>query len=157
MPGRLRIVLPVTPLHLIKRENNQQACFYAEGDYLIYLDGLKEFAEQCECSVQAYVLMTNHVHLLRTPHNIYSVGTMMKRLGQCYVQHLNHTYRRSCTLWEAISIMSYAGRGLCVACYRYIELNPVRASLVEYQAEYRWSSFRANAQGEKSTLLTPHD
>ena len=158
MPRRPRIVQPGTPLHLIQRGNNRQACFYAEEDYLIYLDWLKEFAEKCECSVHAYVLMTNHVHLLITPHNKDSAGAMMKRLGQRYVQYINRTYRRSGTLWEGrFRSCLTQEEDYVLACYRYIELNPVRASMVEHPAEYRWSSFRVNAQGEVSALLAPHD
>ena len=153
MPGRPRIVLPGTPLHLIQRGNNRQACFYTEEDYLLYLDWLKEFAEKCECSVHAYVLMTNHVHLSITPYNKDSAGVMMKRLGQRYLQYINRTYRRSGTLWEGRFRSCFTQEeNYILACYRYIELNPVRASIVEHPAEYRWSSFRANAQREASAF-----
>ena len=157
MPRRPRIVLPNTPLHLIQRGNNREACFYADSDYLIYLDWLKEFATKCECDIHAYVLMTNHVHLLITPHSVNSAGQMMKRLGQRYVQYINRTYRRSGTLWEGrFRSCLTQEEDYVLGCYRYIELNPVRANMVEHPAEYRWSSYRANAQGEISSLLTPH-
>lgn len=157
MPRRPRIVLPGTPLHLIQRGNNRQACFYAAGDYLVYLEWLEEFARKCECSIHAYVLMTNHVHLLITPHSRESAGAMMKQLGQRYVQYINRRYHRSGTLWEGRyrSCLTHEEQYV-LSCYRYIELNPVRAKLVEHPAEYRWSSYRANAQGEASTLLTNH-
>jgi putative transposase len=157
MPRRSRIVLPGTPLHLIQRGNNHQACFYADEDYLVYLDWLKESSRKCECAIHAYVLMTNHVHLLITPHTRESAGAMMKRLGQGYVQYVNRTYHRSGTLWEGRfrSCLIHEERYL-ISCYRYIELNPVRANMVEHPAEYRWSSYRGNAFGEASSLLTTH-
>ncbi len=157
MPRRPRIVLPGTPLHIIQRGNNRQACFYADEDYLIYLSWLEEFARQCSCSIHAYVLMTNHVHLLITPHKLDSAGSMMKRLGQRYVQYVNRTYRRSGTLWEGrFRSCITQEENYVLGCYRYIELNPVRANMVEHPAEYRWSSYRGNAQGEVSSLLEPH-
>jgi putative transposase len=81
----------------------------------------------------------------------------MKRLGQRYVQYVNRAYRRSGTLWEGrFRSCLTQEEDYVVSCYRYIELNPVRATLVEHPAEYPWSSYRANAQGEVSPLLTHH-
>ena len=74
-------------------------CFYAEEDYL-YLHYLDEFATKFGCTIHAYVLMTNHVHLLLTPQRADSAPLLMKNLGQRYVQYINHTYQRSDTLWE---------------------------------------------------------
>jgi len=157
MPRRSRIILPNTPLHLVQRGNNRQACFYTDDDCLIYLKWLEEMAKKCDCAIHAYVLMTNHVHLLITPKDVFSAGAMMKGLGQRYVQYINRTYKRSGTLWEG-RYRSCLTRedDYVLSCYRYIELNPVRANIVEHPGEYRWSSYRINAQGEASTLITPH-
>ena len=157
MPRRPRIILPNTPLHLIQRGNNRQACFYTDDDYLIYLEWLEEFSKKSGCAIHAYVLMTNHVHLLITPKDTHSAGAMMKSLGQRYVQYINRTYKRSGTLWEGRYRSCLTREDEYVlSCYRYIELNPVRANMVDHPAEYRWSSYRVNAQGETSTLITPH-
>ncbi len=86
MPGRPRIVLPGTPLHLIQCGNNRQACFYTDEDYLTNLEWPGEYADKCDCSIHAYVLMTNYVHLLITPHSAESAGALMKRPGQRYVR-----------------------------------------------------------------------
>lgn len=157
MPRRPRITLPGVPLHLIQRGNNRQACFYADTDYRNYLDWLSNYAEDCGCDVHAYVLMTNHVHLLLTPKTRSAAGDLMKLLGQRYVQYVNRTYRRSGSLWEGRyrSCLTQEDDYL-LGCYRYIELNPVRAGIVGHPAEYPWSSYRANAQGESSGLLRPH-
>lgn len=157
MPRRPRIALAGVPLHLIQRGNNRQPCFFADDDYRVYLGWLNEYARQSDCCIHAYVLMTNHVHLLITPRTSHSAGDLMKRLGQRYVQYINRTYRRSGTLWEGrFRSCLIQEEDYLLGCYRYIELNPVRANIVGHPAEYRWSSYRANAQGESSTLLTPH-
>lgn len=157
MPRRPRLTLPNIPLHLIQRGNNQQACFVADEDYRFYLDWLGDYAGKAGCRVHAYVLMTNHVHLLVSAERADAVGAMMKALGQRYVQYFNRTYRRSGTLWEGRyrSCLTQAEDYL-LACQRYIELNPVRAAMVEHPGEYRWSSYRTNAQGEAESLIQPH-
>ncbi|MCB2216473.1 transposase [Desulfofustis glycolicus] len=157
MPRRPRISLPNVPLHIIQRGNNRQACFFADEDYLSYLEWLHEYAHSSECFIHAYVLMTNHVHLLLTPKSSHSAANLMKRLGQRYVQYFNRTYRRSGTLWEGRFRSSLVQQeSYLFTCQRYIEMNPVRAKMVEHPGVYRWSSFRANAQGERSELITPH-
>lgn len=157
MPRRPRLSLPNVPQHLIQRGNNRQACFFADEDYRFYLEWLTEYASKTGCQIHAYVLMTNHVHLLLSAEHAGAVGMLMKALGQRYVQYVNRTYRRSGTLWEGRfrSCLTQDAAYL-LTCQRYIELNPVRAVMVEHPAEYRWSSYRANAQGEPDALLRPH-
>ena len=157
MPRRARLALPNVPQHLIQRGNNRQACFFADEDYNFYLEWLAEYAGKTGCRIHAYVLMTNHVHLLLSAEQTGAAGMLMKALGQRYVQYVNRTYRRSGTLWEGrFRSCLTQGEAYLLACHRYIELNPVRAVMVEHPAEYRWSSYRANAQGEPDALLHPH-
>ncbi len=157
MPRRARLTIPGIPWHIIQRGNNRTACFYAEEDYRRYLDTLKEQAEQFGCTVHAYVLMTNHVHLLLTPEREDSAGLLMKHLGQRYVQYVNRRYRRSGTLWEGrFRSCLTQSEDYVLACYRYIELNPVRANMIQHPRDYRWSSYRVNAEGAADPLLTPH-
>lgn len=157
MPRRPRVILANVPMHIIQRGNDRRACFVAEEDCFFYLDWLKEYAGKTGCSIHAYVLMTNHVHLLLSSATRDGPGALMKALGQRYVQYVNRTYRRSGTLWEGrFRSCLTQEEGYLLACQRYIELNPVRAGLVSHPADYRWSSYRANAQGEESALLTPH-
>nr|WP_245531964.1 transposase [Desulfobacter postgatei] len=122
-----------------------------------YLQWLKEYALASGCLIHAYVLMTNHVHLLLTPKSSGSAGDLLKRLGQRYVQYINRTYRRTVTLWEGRyrSCLVQEEKYL-LTCQRYIELNPVRAGIVEHPGEFRWSSYRHNGLGEMSDLITPH-
>ena len=100
MPRRARLAIAGIPWHIIQRGNNRSACFYADEDYRRYLDTLGEMAQRYGCAIHAYVLMTNHVHLLLTPKKKDSASLMMKHLGQRYVQYVNRVCRRSGTLWE---------------------------------------------------------
>jgi putative transposase len=157
MARRPRITLAGVPLHIIQRGNNQQACFFADEDYKAYLHWLMKYAREHECALHAYVLMTNHVHLLHTSQTSDGDGKLMKRLGQHYVQYVNRYYRHSGTLWEGrFRSCLTQEEEYVLGCYRYIELNPVRANMVAHPGEYRWSSYRSNAQGELSSILTPH-
>lgn len=158
MPRRSRLSLSGIPWHIIQRGNNRSACFFAEEDYRLYLQFLQELARRFDCAVHAYVLMTNHVHLLLTPPQENSAALLMKHLGQRYVQHVNRTYGRSGTLWEGrFRSCLTQSEDYVLACYRYIELNPVRAGIVGQPEDYRWTSYPANALGRADALITPHD
>jgi putative transposase len=152
-----RYFLPGQPLHLIQRGNNRQAVFHCEDDYRRYCAWLGEAARSYGCAIHAYVLMTNHVHLLVTPEDAESVPRTMQLLGRRYVRYVNSAYRRTGTLWEgryrAAPIDSDA---YFFSCCRYIELNPVRARLVAHPKAYCWSSYRAHASGAEDPLLTRH-
>jgi len=157
MSRRARIMLPNVPVHIIQRGNNRQVCFVADEDYPCYLDWLKEYAGKTGCHVHAFVLMSNHVHLLLTADRLDSAGQLMKALGQRYVQYFNRTYRRSGTLWEGrFRSCLLQDEAYLLNCMRYIELNSVRAGMVDHLGNYPWSSYRANAQGEPSGLVEPH-
>ena len=157
MPRRARLKVAGLPLHIIQRGNNRSACFYADEDYALYLHHLVELAREFHCAVHAYVLMTNHVHLLLTAALPDGPSLLMKHLGQRYVQYVNRSYRRSGTLWEGRFRSSIVQeRGYFLRCHCYIELNPVRANMVSHPRDYRWSSFPANAGPASSRLLTPH-
>ena len=158
MPRRPRLTLAGVAVHLIQRGNNRGACFFAEEDYSLYLHHLAELASKFGCAVHAYVLMTNHVHLLLTPQRADGASRLMKHLGQRYVQHVNRMYRRSGTLWEGrFRSCLTQSEAYVLACYRYIELNPVRAGMTWHPSVYRWSSFAVNARGERSNLIIPHE
>jgi len=152
-----RFILPGQPQHVIQRGNNRQAIFITENDYQFYLEKLSLAAKEHECQIHAYVLMTNHVHLLVSPLQENGLSNMMQTLGRYYVQYFNYHYQRTGTLWEGrykatlINTEQYLFK-----CMRYIELNPVRARIVAEPSAYRWSSFHHNALGEIDPLLTPH-
>lgn len=157
MPRKPRHYVAGIPAHVIHRGNNRQPCFFAEDDYSLYLEWLGEAATRYGCEIHAYVLMTNHVHMLMTPMTDTAISRLIQSVGRRYVRYINAVYQRSGTLWEGRHKGSLVQSGrYFLACSRYIELNPVRARMVSDPAEYPWSSYRHNAQGEANRLLSPH-
>lgn len=152
-----RYFLPDQPLHVIQRGNNRQKIFFSDRDRETYLAWLLAAAREYGCRIHAYVLMTNHVHLLLTPEAADSLPRLMQSLGRRYVRYLNQAHGRTGTLWEgryrAAPIDSEA---YLLACCRYIELNPVRAGMVRHPRLHRWSSHGANALGLPDPLVSPH-
>jgi putative transposase len=153
-----RIDIAGMPQHIIQRGNNRNECFFAERDYRRYLDFLKLATRKYGCSIHAYVLMTNHVHLLATGERAGSLSNMMQSLGRRYVRYVNKVYSRTGTLWEGRFRSSLVDSDhYLLACHRYIELNPVRAAVVTETGNYRWSSFAHNARGQEDDVISPHD
>jgi putative transposase len=145
------------PQHVIQRGVDRQACFRAEADYTTYAFWLGEAASQYKVQIHAWVFMTNHVHLLMTPSSSKGVSRMMQQLGRGYVRYFNETHERTGTLWEGrYKSCLVESENYLLRCYRYIELNPVRAAMVNDPVQYKWSSHRCNGFGVKSKLITPH-
>lgn len=157
MPRKPRFFVPGLAAHVIQRGNNRQAIFFEAADYELYLSLVGEGRDRYGCSIHAYVLMTNHVHLLLTPTETQSVSRLMQYVGRHYVPYINSRYARSGTLWEGrFKASSVDSTSYLLACYRYIELNPVRARMVAYPQDYCWSSFQSNGLAVTDGLLTPH-
>jgi len=157
MPRQRRLIVPDVAVHIVQRGNNRAPCFFGLGDYRLYLCLLQQLAAALDCSLHAYCLMTNHVHLLLTPGSPDACKGLMRNLGQRYVQYINRRYGRTGTLWEGRyrSCLAQSARYV-LACYRYIELNPVRAGIVADPADYPWSSYHSNAEEHSNPWLTPH-
>jgi len=153
-----RLDVPGVAQHVIQRGNNRQVCFGSEEDFAAYAGWLHEYSIKFEVLIHAWVFMTNHVHLLMTPKTEGGVSLLMQSLGRRYVPYFNYQYRRSGTLWEGRfkSCLVQSERYL-LECYRYIELNPVRANMVDGPGDYKWSSYRHNGLGIRSKLATAHD
>lgn len=146
------------PQHVTQRGNNRQPCFFEDEDRLYYLRLARFAARRRECRIHAYVLMGNHVHFLLTPMKEDGASTFMQDIGRLYVKFINDKRGRTGTLFEGRFKSSLVdSTSYCLACYRYIELNPVRAQLVALPEQYRWSSYHANALGEPDNLVTPHE
>lgn len=145
------------PYHVVQRGNNREACFIEPECYQFYLELWQQVTRRYGVAVHAYCLMTNHVHFLVTPQRVESISNVMKVVGSRYAQYINLRYKRTGTLWEGrhrASLVQSERYLLC--CYRYIELNPVRAGMVERPEEYRWSSYGINAWGDAG-WLHPHE
>ncbi len=144
--------------HVIIRGNNRQDVFLADGDRVFFHRNLAELAREASVEVHAYVLMTNHVHLLATGSARSSLPRLMQRLGTRYAGYFNYRHDRTGALWE--------GRYKCalveteryfLTCQRYIELNPVRAGMTTHPTRYAWSSYRCHAEDVVDDVVTPHD
>jgi putative transposase len=157
MPRLPRIFIPGLTMHVIQRGAHRADMFHDEGDYEVFLAYLREAVQQNEVEVHAFVLMSNHLHLMATPQHSASLPRTMQQLGRRYVPHYNRRYRRGGTLWQgryrAIPIETEA---YWLTCLRYVEQNPVRAGMVRMPAEYPWSSYHAHGEGEWADWLLPH-
>lgn len=157
MARKPRFTLPGVPQHVIQRGHNREPCFYSKEDYINYCYTLREASEKNGVVIHAYVLMTNHVHLLATPSQEHSITHMMQDLGRKYVRYINNTYKRSGTLWEGRFKAGLVDSEVyLLTCMRYLEMNPVRAGMVNHPSEYRRSSYHANAHGKENILIKPH-
>jgi putative transposase len=158
MARRLRLPSTDLPLHVVQRGNDRQRCFLVDGDYEMYLRTLREGAVLHGVQVHAYVLMTNHVHLLVAAKAEAAVSRLMQSIGARYVRYFNRRHERTGTLWEGRykSCLVASDQHLLAAC-RYIDLNPVRAGIVRHPGEYRWSSYRTLVGARNDALVTPHE
>lgn len=157
MARRPRMHLPEYPLHVVQRGHNRAPCFFSEDDYHAYLHWFGQAADAHGVRLHAYVLMTNHVHLLLSASVPEAVPQLVMSLGRRYVQYINRTYQRTGTLWDSRYKSSLIQTEVyLLACMRYIELNPVRARMVRDPADYRWSSYRFHAFGRSNKLIAPH-
>jgi len=152
-----RLIVPDVALHVRQRGNNRQACFRHESDRLVYLSNLGDLCRRWRCALHAYCLMTNHVHLLLTPSDAAGPALLMRDLGRAYVPYFNRRHGRTGSLWDGrfrsclVDSPEYV-----LGCYRYIELNPVRAGMVASPAGYRWSSHAGNRGARTDPLLAAH-
>ncbi len=157
MPRQPRYFIPNIPQHVIQRGVDRQAVFFKHEDYQLYLKSLYTAANLYQCHIHAYALMTNHTHLLITPGESRSLPLLMQAMGRTYVQALNKQYERTGTLWEGRYKASLIqSDNYLLACYRYIELNPVRAGIVSSPEDYTYSSYRHNALGQPDELIVTH-
>lgn len=146
------------PLHVTQRGHNRAACFHTDGDRNRYLALLAEASREHECRIHAYVLMTNHVHLLVSPDSEAGPARMMKAVAQRHAQFMNWKLGKVGPWWQGrFHSVPITTEHHLMACYRYIELNPVRARLTEHPRDFRWSSYRSNAEGAFSAIVRPHD
>jgi REP-associated tyrosine transposase len=157
MARQPRITLAGLTIHVVQRGNDRSRTFFDDDDFRTYLLLLRCISRRYQTSVHAYVLMTNHVHLLVTSKIEGGVSLTMQQTGSSYARYINRRYERTGTLWEGrfwsapIETDFY-----CLACYRYIELNPVRAGIVARPVDYRWSSHRENSGCRTLSIVEPH-
>ena len=157
MPRQPRFYYPGAVLHVVQRGNDRGRVFVGDHDRRFFVRCLIEASRTHGVAVHAYVLMTNHVHLLVSPGDEHAMPRTMQTLGRRYVSWFNHAHGRTGTLWEGRYKAALVDTdAYFFTCMQYVERNPVRAGMVEAPAEYRWSSYGANALGQDDALLTPH-
>jgi len=153
----MRVIIPGQPVHVIQRGNNRGKVFFTPKDGAYYLEWLDEAARKFGVAIHAYVLMTNHLHILATPSDDTGLGKTMLTVGTRYTRYINTTQTRSGTLWEGrYRSALITSDAYLLACMRYIELNPVRAGLAPEPGAFRWSSYKRNGLARADAIITPH-
>lgn len=158
MARPLRVDLPDYTQHIVQRGHSRDLCFASDDDRSAYLEFLGKAAEKYSVDLHAYILMSNHIHLLATPRQTQGITRMMQLLGRQYVRYFNYSYGRSGSIWEGRYKSSLIDSDhYLLACQRYIELNPVRANMTSDPGGHRWSSYRWHGLGKPDPLLRDHD
>lgn len=158
MARQTRLDLPGIPQHIVQRGNNRLPCFLGDNDRRHYLRWLRTASIEFDCAVHAYVLMDNHVHLLVTPPTVGAVSRMMQKLGRHYVGWFNHRHQRTGTLWEGrFKSCLVDSENYVLRCYRYIDLNPVRACIIGDPVLFPWSSCAAHCGQGDDSILRKHE
>ena len=158
MPRSHRYLPVDLPAHLVQRGVNKQIVFRHDGDRKAFLNWLRVNAHRYQVSIHAWVLMTNHIHILATSKSEGGLSSMMAKTTGRYAAYFNHRYGRTGPLWQGrFKACLVASRAYLLLCYRYIELNPVRAGLVNNPEDFEWSSYRCNGMGVESKLCSPHE
>jgi len=157
MARQRRLIVPGVAMHICHRANEKRACFRTDVDRFAYLGMLRDLSTQLGCELHAYCLMTNHVHLLVTPPSADACSLLMHDVAGGYSAYFNRRHERTGVLWQGRFYSCLVeSAGYVLACHRYIELNPVRARMVESADAYPWSSYRANAGTIVDESLAPH-
>jgi len=150
MAKQPRVILPNTPHHIVQRGHNRNPVFIERDDYQYYLDTLWDWKKALGIKVYGWCLMTNHVHLLLDPGDKpSSISDLMKQLAARQTRYVNRLERRTGSLWDGrYKLSPIATDEYLLQCCRYVDLNPVKAGIVEDPIDYEWSSFRAKVRGE---------
>ena len=157
MPRLRRIFIPDISVHVIQRGNNRMDIFREHGDHRSFLAFLRWAAARYRVAIHAFVLMSNHFHLIVTPADAEGLPKTMQELGRRYVRYFNGKYDRIGTLWnDRYRGFLIGDERYWLTCLRYVEQNPVRARIVATPDDYRWSSYAAHAWGRSPEWLAPH-
>ena len=154
MPNIKRVLLEGYCYHLITRGNQKQKVFRCKEDYLKYLALLKRFKRKYKFNLYAYCLMPNHVHMLGETEETPQLSRFMHDLSMTYTRYFNSKYKEAGHLWQS----RFKNKVICkdkylIDCMNYIEMNPLRANLVNSAVEYEWSSYKSRAFDKKDRLI----
>ncbi|KKL68886.1 hypothetical protein LCGC14_2120480, partial [marine sediment metagenome] len=154
MPRIARVVIPDVPLHVTQRGNRQEDVFFCDEDRLRFLELLGRYSVRHGLAINAYCLMTNHVHLVVTPRSEDSLSATLRPLNTCYTQHVNHSQGYVGHLWQGRPYSCLLDERHFWAAVRYVERNPVRARIVRKAQNYRWASAAAHCGLREDPLLS---
>jgi putative transposase len=158
MARQPRFFVPGVPQHAVQRGCDRRPIVEDEEDRCFFIGCLAEASHVHRLQIHAYVLMTNHLHLLATPQDCTSLPRTFQDIGRRYVPYFNRKYGRTGALWESrYRAAVVETERYFLTCMKYIELNPVRAGLVRYPDEFQWSSYRSNALGMGDGVVSPHE
>lgn len=143
-----RVVVPGLPHHVTQRGNRRQRTFFCDSDYRLYLNLLSEWCSREGVEIWGYCLMPNHVHLIAVPRHQESLGRALKETHRRYTSHVNLREGWRGYLWQGRFASYPMDENYLLAAARYIELNPVKARIVEHPEKYPWSSAAAHT-GER--------
>jgi putative transposase len=148
-----RLVIPGMPHHVTQRGNRRQQTFFHDGDYAAYLELMAEWCREEGVAIWGYCLMPNHTHLIAVPASEQGLGRAVGEAHRRYTRRVNFREKWRGYLWQGRFASFVMDEPYLLATARYVELNPVRAGLVESPAEWRWSSARAHLSGRDDGLV----
>lgn len=155
MPRLARLVIPGLPHHVTQRGNRRDCVFYSDNDRQRYLRLLIEYASLHGLLVLAYCLMTNHIHLACIPSHSSTLAAVFKPVHTRYTQYFNRARETCGRLWQGRFFSCPLDDWHLWATIRYVERNPVRASMVDKAEEYPWSSAVAHCGLRDDPVLCP--
>src|SRR4030043_956432 len=158
MPRTARIAPKECVYHILSRGNNRQDIFKDERDHKKYIEILQKYKDRYRFKLYHYVLMENHVHLVLEPTDRGgSLAEVMKGINLSYAQYYKSRYKHIGHFWQdRYKSIIISKDDYLLACGSYVELNPVRAKIVEDPKDYKWSSYNAYAYGKKGSIVDEH-
>ncbi|GAC1406381.1 MAG: transposase [Burkholderiaceae bacterium] len=152
-----RLIIPNAPHHVMQRGAARQAVFHDADDFRTFLHYLKDAAKQFKLAIHAYVLMSDHIHLLVSPADLTGLARTMQWIGRHYVPYFNQKYGSIGTIWQGrYKAAVIDSERYFLVCSQYIELNPVRAGVTDQPADYPWSSYRHHVGIAPDPLISEH-
>ncbi len=153
MPSHARIVIPGLPHHIIQRGNRRQKVFFCDDDRRLYVRLLTKYSKKAGVNFWAYCLMENHVHFIAVPSNKNSLSAVFGSTHKAYTKIINEREGWKGFLWQGRFLSHPLEEKHLIAAFRYVELNPVRAGIVQSAWEYPWSSAKAHVMGSADPLI----
>jgi putative transposase len=154
MPRIARRVFPGVPHHIVQRGNRREDVFFGDADRSTYLDWLGQHSAERGVHILAYCLMTNHVHIVAVPTNGDDLEKVFRPLHTRYAMRINRGRGWNGHVWQGRFFSSALDESYMWTAIRYVELNPVRARMVERAEDYRWSSAAAHCGLRTDALIT---